>query len=351
MAERAARTEPATPARREEARRRGHVAVSPALAPAAVLATGLGVATVGAPLVVQHLRTVLVDWLAAAGPLAIADGDLRPLAWRTAIPLAGLLGPFLVALALAGVGVTVAQVGLRPRGLRLDPARLAAGWRRLASIDGLARLVKVLVELAIVLAVGWWTMRAMGTEALAASALPIGELVALAGHGVGTLGAALATVLVAIAAADYAWARRRHEQRLATSREELREETRRREGDPRLRARLRRAHRAIVRQSGTGEVAGADVVLVSPDDVAVALRYRAAEGAAPRLVAVALGRRTARMIDGARAGGVPIVRRRELARAIWRAVPIGGEIPPACYAAVAEILAQLAPAVATGEAG
>jgi flagellar biosynthetic protein FlhB len=349
MADPTARTEPATPARRDEARRHGDVAASPAIAPAAVACTALGLGVVGAPVLMQRLRAMLVDWLAAAGPTAIADGPVSPLAWRTAHALAGVLAPFFVLVALVAFGVTVAQVGLRPRALRADATRLTAGWRRLWSADGLARLVKVVVELVLVLGVGWLVMRHVGAGALDAAAMPIDGVLALAAEAGRALGLAIGAVLIAVAAADYAWARWRRERRLAMSREELREESKRRDGAPHVRARLRRAHRAIAGRSMPADVAGADVVLASPAEVAVALRYRADEGRAPRVLSVGAGLRADGIAAAARTAGVPIVVRPELARTIARAVPSGGEIPPACYPAVADVLALLAASTA-GEA-
>jgi flagellar biosynthetic protein FlhB len=350
MAEAAARTEPATPARHEEARRRGDVAESPALAPAAVLMASLVMGAVGAPILVARLRLVAIECLTTVGPTTIEDGSASALAWRALRELASVLAPLFVVIALVGLGVTVAQVGVRPSVDRLapDPARLTAGWRRLATLDGLERLVKTIVELAFVLAAGWCVLRHAGVEALDAAALPPEGIVDLAGRALLQLGLAIGAVLVLVAAADYAWARWRRARRLATTRDELREEIRRREGDPRVRARVRRAHRTIVGGSAS-DVARADVVLTSPGEVAVALRYRADEGRAPRLLAAATGALAGRMTAAARVAGIPIVARPELARAIRRAVSIGSEVPPASYAAVADVLARL-DAVRAGEA-
>ena len=125
------------------------------------------------------------------------------------------------------------------------------------------------------------------------------------------------------------------------SRHEVREELKQSEGDPQVRVRFRRAHREIAKRRMLGEVARADVVLTNPVHVAVALRYRPEEGAAPRVVAKGADALAARIKDAARAAGVPIVERRALARALYRAVQIGGEIPPHLYRAVAEILAYI----------
>jgi flagellar biosynthetic protein FlhB len=75
--------------------------------------------------------------------------------------------------------------------------------------------------------------------------------------------------------------------------------------------------------------------------VAVALRYRADTMSAPRLVAKGAGELAERIKAAARSAGVPIVERRALARALFRSVKLGAQIPPALYRAVAEILAYI----------
>src|SRR5204863_1972367 len=105
--------------------------------------------------------------------------------------------------------------------------------------------------------------------------------------------------------------------------------------------RFRGAHREIARRRMLTEVKRADVVLTNPVHVAVALRYRAGEATAPQVLAKGAGELAQKIKDAARAAGVPIVERRALARALFKSVQLGAEIPPALYRAVAEILAYV----------
>ena len=89
------------------------------------------------------------------------------------------------------------------------------------------------------------------------------------------------------------------------------------------------------------EVKRADVVLTNPVHYAIALRYRPEEMVAPQVIAKGAGELAQKIKDAARSAGVPIVERRALARALYRSVKVGAEIPPALYRAVAEILAYI----------
>ena len=345
MADLTTRTERATPKRREEARRHGRVVVSPEIAPGLVLLAVIALGTAGAPAFVRETGSVLREWLATAGPAAANDVALGPLAWRSGSALAGVLGPLVLVVAMAGAGAVLAQVGWHPNPALVlpDPRRIAfaTGWKRLVSLDGAAGLMKAIVMVGLVAVVGWRVVVGSAGQALDAASLPIAEVLALAGGGLRELALAMAAVLAVVGAADWAWARWRHEQGLKMSRHELREELRQSDGDPQVRRRFQRAHRAVAGRSGLAEVARADVVLTSPGHVAVAIRYRADEGEAARVLAAGAGTLARRIEETARTAGIPLVERRALARALLRAVPSGRPIPPALYRAVAEVLAHV----------
>jgi flagellar biosynthetic protein FlhB len=345
MADATTRTERATPKRREEARRHGQIVVSPEISPVAVLCVVLATAAWGGPMLLERTSAVLVEWLAAAGRTAAHDDPIGPLAWRTVAMLGSVLGPFFLTIAVVGIGAVVAQVGWHPNPelIAPDPSRIGftAGAKRIFSLQGMASLVKAVVKIALVATVGWRVVVDVGGQALRGiddvgrkhpRARRRRAARARARHGGGARGGGCGRLRVA---------RWRHEQSLKMSRYELREELKQSEGDPQVRMRFRRAHREIAKRRMLGEVARADVVLTNPVHVAVALRYRPEESAAPRVVAKGADALAARIKDAARAAGVPIVERRALARALYRAVQVGGEIPPHLYRAVAEILAYI----------
>ena len=180
-----------------------------------------------------------------------------------------------------------------------------------------------------------------GAEAIGASGMMPAELLGFTGSGLRRLFLTMALALAVLGGLDYLWQRRRHEQSLKMSRHEVKEEHKETEGNPQVKTRFRRAHREIARRRMLTEVKRADVVLTNPVHVAVALRYRASETAAPHVLAKGAGELAQKIKDAARAAGVPIVERRALARALFKSVKVGAEIPPALYRAVAEILAYI----------
>ena len=342
------RTERATPKKRDEARKRGQVPRSMEIGPAVQLILFLGIASAGMPWALGQGREVMVTWLSEPARLVAQDdfiGAVTPLAVRSAMAMLGVVGPLLLATATVGVGVMVAQVGWKPN-LELmvpDPSRLlpAAGLRRVFSPEGLINLPKGLLKLGLIGGVAYSVLREVGSQAVAAPDMTVDQLLVFAGGGMFRLLWVLALAKLLIGALDYLWVRWRHEQSIRMSRQEIKDELREADGDPQIKARFRRSHREIAKRRMLTEVKTADVVLVNPIHVAVALRYRATEMRAPVIVAKGAGELCEKIKEAARKAGVPIVERRALARALFRQVKLGAEIPPALYKAVAEILAYI----------
>jgi flagellar biosynthetic protein FlhB len=341
----AERTERATPKRREEARKRGQVVLSPEVSPVAVLLAALALAWVGAPGVAATLREVVRSWLAGAGAAAIHDDSVFPAVAGTLWRVGGAMGPLFLTTALVGTAAVVAQVGFAvhpelvlPKGERVS---LASGAKRLFSLQGAANLVKAVVKIVVVLGVAYAVIGRIIGQAVATPTMAVDDILRFAGRGLAQLFGLMALALAALGLVDFLWQRWRHEQQLRMTRHELKDETKESEGDPHVRQRFRKAHREFAKRRMLVDVKGADVVLTNPIHFAVALRYRPQEMVAPRVVAKGAGELAQRIKETARAAGVPIVERRALARALYRTVAIGSEIPPALYRAVAEILAYI----------
>jgi flagellar biosynthetic protein FlhB len=113
------------------------------------------------------------------------------------------------------------------------------------------------------------------------------------------------------------------------------------EGNPQMKARIRRLQRDRARRQMMKEVPTATAVVVNPTHFAVALRYQVDGMAAPMVVAKGKNYLAARIRQRAVEHQVPIVENPPLAQALYKSVEVGQEIPPHLYRAVAEILAYI----------
>ena len=125
------------------------------------------------------------------------------------------------------------------------------------------------------------------------------------------------------------------------SRQEIRDELKEQEGNPQMKARVRRLQRDRARRQMMKEVPKATAVVVNPTHYAVALRYEMDGMTAPLVVAKGRNYLARRIREKAVEHQVPIVENPPLAQALYQSVEVGQEIPPHLYRAVAEILAYI----------
>jgi flagellar biosynthesis protein FlhB len=178
------------------------------------------------------------------------------------------------------------------------------------------------------------------TEMPALVGAPTPEVFRAAGALVYSLGWRAGAVALFAAALDYGYGWFRHEKSLKMTRQEIRDEYRRQEGDPFVKGQRRRAARALLHKH-LAAVKQADLIVTNPTHFAVALRYDREREAAPVVVAKGADFIAARIREVAREHEVTIVENPPLARALYRAVDVGRVIPPEFFRAVAELLAYV----------
>lgn len=328
------KTEAPTPRRLRKAREQGDSPAAHALGQTA----GLAVAIVLVP-------GAIMATAARAGELLRATIAGRPPLDATALALEvlGLSAPLLLAVGFAGATLTLVQTGGLVSGARLAPslARLdpAEGFRNLFRLERAFGLVRALAgALAVsVLAVVVLRDHAADLANAAGNGESIAPLVLALGKSIGW-GALL--VGLAVAAVDVAVSRRAFLRRHRMTKDEVRREHREAEGDPELKAKRRRAHQEALTGSILNAVKEATVVIINPTHLANALRYIDGEDAAPRVVASGQGELARRIVEAARAYGIPCIQDVPVARALAE-LEVGDEIPEALYEAVAEILREV----------
>jgi flagellar biosynthesis protein FlhB len=330
-----------TPRRLEEARRRGEVVKSADLTAAAaylgLLAAFAGFGAVAA----RGAGTALVAFLGRADTLSgrilgpggagLAAGMVGEAVLALApfflLPFAGVLAAL-----LAQGAFVAAPEKLVPKLSRISPISIAA---QKFGLSGLVEFAKSLVKMSAVAVVLWFYLAAMAGRIIgvlrAPPALLPSEMLDL---GVGLL-SVIAAMAVVIGAADYLWQRFNHARRLRMSFQEIRDELKETEGDPYQKAARRRRGEAIARNRMLAEVPKADVVIVNPTHVAVALKWSRRRGSAPACVAKGLDEIALAIRRRAMEAGVPIHSDPETARALHALVEIGEEAPPELWRAVA----------------
>jgi flagellar biosynthetic protein FlhB len=337
------RTEKATPKKREDARKKGQVARSVEVNTVFVLLAALGVLFATGPAMLNGFLQVVRDGLElSAQPSRASEDGLGDLARWVGLSTLRLVAPVMIAAAVAGVLATVIQVKprftpsvVKPKFSKLNPL---PGFKRLFGKQALFEGAKAVVKTGVV-----------GTAAFLAVWPSLPELAATVGMPPGAIllhvcdlilgivfRAGIALALIAVV--DFLWQRRRHENDLKMSKEEVKQEHRQQDVAPEVRAAIRRRQFQQARKRMMAEVPTADVVVTNPTHFAVALRYDGSKPA-PEVIAKGADLIAAQIRTIAREHGVPVLENPPLARALYREVEIGHQIPEAFFQAVAEILA------------
>ena len=341
--DRDSQTEAATPRRLQQAREQGQVAISRECVTLAALGAAALALALLAPAAGSELAKVLAGLLDRAHEDDL--GAQIPILLRAAAGAALVgAGPFVVAILLAGAGAVLAQTGLllnatplHPKLSRLNPW---TGLKRLIGLEGLVETLKSVLKLATMAGALWLALG--GQQQLLAGALAWSPALLLDRILRLTLRVLLAVLAAqaVIALADLAWVRLRHARSLRMSREELRQDTKEAEGDPRIKARIRQIRQLRARRRMMLAVPNATVVITNPTHYAVALAYDRARNAAPRVVAKGVDVMAARIRELAAQHRVPMVANPPLARALYR-VELDTDIPETHFKAVAEIIAYV----------
>jgi flagellar biosynthesis protein FlhB len=305
--------------------------------------------TLGAAM--DHARELMAkvpDTIADPDParaLGILKDGLMSAAWAV-LPLALTMMAVGVAAAGAQGGIRVATKLFIPKFSRLNPL---PGLKKMFGPHALWESAKALVKTAVLGAVLYMTTKDIVPVLMTAGRLPLGQLLSVVNSAVLSLIRAASVAGIVMAAADYFVVRRRTNKQLRMTKEEVKQENKNTEGDPHVKGHIRARQMAMARNRQMADVPTADVVLVNPTHVAVALRYEPEKGA-PRVVAKGRGAVATKIRELAAEHRIPMVQDVPLARALDSGCEVGQEIPAEFFAAVAKVLAFVMSLKARGSA-
>ena len=336
----------ASPRKRAEARKHGQVAKTPELATSAVLLALVATMHVALPGFAGQSLIANIQNAFSFNPhdtefnfSTVHIWQMRALLWT-----ARIVAPALLIATVLGIVANVAQVGfeatpeaLTPKWDRVNPIN---GLKRLLSARGLVELAKGIAKMAIVGGICYTTIRGALEDGTIIKLMGVSLPVTLGAAGgiLWTIGIRVSVWLFLLAAADYAYQKYDLEKTLKMTLTEVKDEMKQSEGDPKMKAKVRRMQREMAGKRMMKDVPTADVVVTNPTHFAVALKYDEESGA-PIVVAKGQDLIAQRIKEIARENRVPIVENKTLARKLHKTVEIGRQIPGDLYESVAQVLA------------
>jgi len=343
----AEKTEQPTPRRLQKAKQKGQVPQSQELASAATLIALVLMLAFLAPSLLQWFIVKLKSVYGGSVPIDIFSDSNAFIQFVNAKIVDSILiiSPILVALLAASIlaGVAISGFNFAPAAIQLKWSAInpVSGLQRLVNARSLVHLVASIAKLFFVFIIVWLYLQSkLDTIATLRWAWSAQIITAIARIIFG-LCVRVGIALLIIGIADAFYQKWKYLQELKMTRQEVKQERKDTEGLPELRSRIRRVQLQTSMKRFLQEVPKADVILVNPTHVAVALRYEAKTMAAPVLVAKGADYLAEKIAAIGRAYGVPIVRRPQLARTIYSTVEPGSPVPETLYVAVAEVLAMI----------
>jgi len=342
MAEYSEKTEHPTPRRLEEAQKKGQVARSAEVQTVFVLLAALAALTFTGRETFTRLMGLVSSSLGHLHDVPLSANALQGYALQAALFIASVTGPVLLATALGGVlaGGLQNKFNTASEVVKLDWERVnpLAGFKRLFSFRQAAPTGIAILKLAIIIGFSYAEIHRIINDPIFGAAVSIGHIGAFFANSALRIFLRITLALAVVAALDYGYQWWRTQQDLMMTRQELKEEMKSSEGNPKFKA-ARRRLRARNKRKMLADIAKADVVVVNPTHIAVALRYDRKTMKAPRIVAKGIRLNALQIKEAAQKHKVPILENKQLARMLFKYGKVGGEIPAQLYAAVAEVLA------------
>jgi len=338
------KSEEPTPHRLREAREKGQVAKSREVTTAFLLLFSYMIFKYTGEFMWEQLRS-MVQIILSEIPRA-TEFSLNFVGYIFLVGIRGLLlsvAPIFGLVVFVALVVEALQTGflfsldpLTPKLERISPAE---GFKKMFSLQGFVELIKSIIKILIVFWITWVALRNdIPFVIVLVSGQPMDALL---------LGASLAYKVamrvglfyLAIAILDYMYRRWEYMRGLKMTKQEIKEEYKRLEGDPMIKQRMRELQRQVAYSRMMAAVPQADVVVTNPTHLAVAMQYETKKMKAPKVLAKGERKVAEEIVKLADNNYIPIVENEPLARSIYRTTKVGQEVPGELYQAVAEILA------------
>ena len=338
------KTEKATPKRRRDERKKGHVFLSQDAVSAATLVGAWSMLWILSGVFVKELSSFVRYCLRLTGTANVLS-ELPEIERLGVWALLKTAGPLLLVTAALAVVVTMFQTRflvsleiIRPKFSKINPLE---GFKRLFSLKSVIEALKGTLKIILLLVIIFNNLRKLVQDS---TRYPFTDVESAIHHLVSACGTMMVQIIIAflvLAAADYLYQWWEYERQMRMSKQEIKEEYKQTEGDPQIKGKIKEMQHRRAQMRMMQQVPQADVVIKNPTHFAVALRYKPEKDNAPIVLAKGQDSLALRIIGVAEEHNVTVVENIPLARALYAQAELNREIPPEFYNAVAEVLVYI----------
>lgn len=340
------KTEKATPKKRRDQRKKGNVATSKDVIAVASLVGCFYCIKLFFPTIYRRLRESLIFQISSVADInELSLGNLQLVGMKAVETLAWCIFPIGVISLAIGVLTTGIQTRFlftkKPLKFKLSKLNPIKGIKNLFSTRQLVEVLKSLLKI-IVLAVVIFRIlkeqlvviaQMMDINTISVATYVLNEIISMVLR--------IGMIFAAVAGFDFFFQRWKYEKDIKMSKEEVKEEYKQMEGDPKIKGKIKSLQQSMARSRMMQAVPDADVIIRNPTHFAVALRYDIDHDNAPVVVAKGQDYIALKIVEIAENSNVTVIENKPLARGIYASTPLGGQIPAEYYGVVAEILVEV----------
>lgn len=345
------RTEEATSKRRQKEREKGNIPKSQDLNSALMVTAAIALLGMFGKYIFEKFQTLFLETFSHLHPNEISTDDILLIFVPFAKATGEIVVPFLIILSLAAVFIIRSQVGhvfavdkIKFNLENLAPSKMMSSAKKLfnpVEPRTLMELVKSVIKLAVVFMCGFTVLNGRKDELYGLLGMDVHNSFVVICSILSNMLINMCLAMIVIGIIDKKYQDYEYEKSIKMTKQEIKDEMKDTEGDPKIKAKIRSIQMRMARQRMFANVPTADVVVTNPTHYAVAIKYDKTKAVAPMVVAKGVDFIAFKIREIAEENKVPIVENRPLARALYKLVPIDGIIPSEMFVAVAEVLAYV----------
>lgn len=339
------KTEEATPKKRQDARKKGEVAKSQELPGSFIMFITFLILLLFGGFFKERLIAIFTVsfyeymlWEATQENIIVIFGELI---FDSLVLLSPILATTVIIAILGNyvqIGFLVSGEPLKVKLNKLDPIQ---GAKRIFALRAVVEFLKSVIKFLVIGTIVFFTLWNQRMEIVALSSLPLDQILRYAGNLTVILGITIAIILIVIAVLDYLYQKYDFEKNQRMSKQDVKDEYKKSEGDPLIKGKIREKQRRMAMQRMMQDVPKADVIITNPTHFAIAIRYDPETMESPTVIAKGRDYVALKIKEKAKELNIITMENKPLARALYDQVEIGQSIPNDLFQAVAEVLAYV----------
>jgi flagellar biosynthetic protein FlhB len=334
------KTEEPTPKKIEDARKEGNVPKSQDTSTFISLVISLVALWFAFGFIVDKIKDLYVYYMSFYGqPLSV--DTVISISIFTIMQMSLMLMPLLLPVVIAGVLANVSQFGfnfttkpLTPKFSKLNPIK---GFKNVISIKKLVDGTKMTFKAFITLGIAFYFFFQFAGELQEVVLFGYFDQLQWLKDKAIILVSIILAIFFIFAVIDFIWTRYNYKKENKMTKQQVKEEHKQMEGSPEVKQRMAQIRRDLARKTMLSDVKSADVIVTNPTHYSVALRYDTTKEVAPKVVGKGVNILAFKIREIAKAEGIPLIAKPELARELYKVVEIDQEIPQNLFTAVVEV--------------